>query len=152
MEQNQYFPVFIDIHGKEILVFGAGNIAGRRIKTLLSFGADIKVTAREASKEVLQLAEEKKISLQIKEFEPEDIKKCLMVIAATDDEDTNNSIYSICKEKGITVNCSHDKTKCDFYFPSVIREGDYVIGITSGGRDHAGVKKIADRLRKFFKE
>jgi len=38
-----YFPMFIDIEGKHILVVGAGKIALRRGQTLLQFRARIKV-------------------------------------------------------------------------------------------------------------
>ena len=41
------FPVFLDIEDKKILLVGAGQVAVRRIRTLLLFGADITVVARE---------------------------------------------------------------------------------------------------------
>lgn len=41
--ERPYFPMFIDISGKKILVVGGGSIALRRVRTLLKFGADIKV-------------------------------------------------------------------------------------------------------------
>ena len=45
-----YFPMFIDIEGKHILVVGAGKIALRRVQTLLQFRARIKVIAKEIPK------------------------------------------------------------------------------------------------------
>ena len=38
-----YFPLFIDIAQKEIVVIGGGRIAERRVKTLLSFAEHIAV-------------------------------------------------------------------------------------------------------------
>ena len=42
---GEYFPLFIDLSGKRILVVGAGKIAIRRVRTLCSFTQDILVIA-----------------------------------------------------------------------------------------------------------
>ena len=47
----RYFPIFMDLEGKQILVVGAGKIALRRVQTLLQFGARIKVITKELPKE-----------------------------------------------------------------------------------------------------
>ena len=65
-----YFPMFIDIEGKHILVVGAGKIALRRVQTLLQFRARIKVIAKEIPKEQKEafhlLVSEGKISIRKK--------------------------------------------------------------------------------------
>ena len=39
MKNKRYFPMFIDLSDKKIVVVGGGNIATRRIRTLLQFTA-----------------------------------------------------------------------------------------------------------------
>ena len=51
---HRYFPFFVDITGKKVLQVGAGNIALRRIESLLRFGADVTVAASEIRMEFLQ--------------------------------------------------------------------------------------------------
>ena len=34
-----YFPLFVDLEGRQVLVVGGGKIAMRRVRTLLEFGA-----------------------------------------------------------------------------------------------------------------
>ena len=46
MKNKRYFPMFIDLSDKKIVVVGGGNIATRRIRTLLQFTRNI--TAGEA--------------------------------------------------------------------------------------------------------
>ena len=41
--EKPYFPMFIDLTDKKILVAGGGTIALRRVRTLVKFGADIHV-------------------------------------------------------------------------------------------------------------
>lgn len=52
-----FFPIFIDLTGKEILVVGAGAVAGRRIRVLLGFGARITVVAPEIGAELVRIVE-----------------------------------------------------------------------------------------------
>ena len=43
--ERPYFPMFVDLTGKNVLVAGGGRIALRRVTTLLRFGAAIRVVA-----------------------------------------------------------------------------------------------------------
>ena len=38
-----YFPLFVDLEGRQVLVVGGGKIAMRRVRTLLEFGCEITV-------------------------------------------------------------------------------------------------------------
>ena len=58
---GRYFPLFVDLEGKKVVVVGAGTIAGRRIRTLLDFGARITVIAPEAVDQIRTLAAEKEL-------------------------------------------------------------------------------------------
>ena len=59
--RKSYFPMFVDISEKKIVVVGAGVIAARRIRTLLAFSGNIHVIAPEICEEVLRLKEEQKV-------------------------------------------------------------------------------------------
>ena len=45
MKNKRYFPMFIDLSDKKIVVVGGGNIATRRIRTLLQFTRNITAIA-----------------------------------------------------------------------------------------------------------
>ena len=160
MEEQRYtpcdFPLFISVAGKEIYVYGGGTIALRRVRTLLSFGASVRVTAPEAEEELLTLAKAGKLSYERRPFLPGEISGCdrppLLVLAATDDPEVNGLIVGECRNRGIPVNHGGDKSQCDFYFPAVARDGDLVVGLTGGGADHKKVKRAAAWLRAHIKE
>ena len=40
-----YFPLFVDLEGRQVLVVGGGKIAVRRVRTLLEFGCQITVVS-----------------------------------------------------------------------------------------------------------
>ena len=49
MEKNRaFFPLFVDLTSKKILVVGGGTVAARRIESLLDFTEDICLLSPEA--------------------------------------------------------------------------------------------------------
>ena len=148
-----YFPMFIDIEGKHILVVGAGKIALRRVQTLLQFRARIKVIAKEIPKEQKEafhlLVSEGKIVLEEKAFEESDLTEAFfLVLAATNVKKLNHEICMLCRKPKILANTATDRTDCDFYFPAVAVQEELVVGITGDGSDHRKVAETAARIRK----
>ncbi len=45
MKTKRFFPMFVDLSDKKIVVVGGGNIATRRVKTLLQFTRNITAVA-----------------------------------------------------------------------------------------------------------
>ena len=102
---NTYFPLFINIKEKDILVFGGGNIATRRIKAMLPYGACIRIIAPEISEELQQLAEQNgNLILDYRKYKLSELQKPDFVLAATNDEKVNQTIFRECRHKGILVN------------------------------------------------
>ena len=142
-----YFPIFIDLSEKHIVVVGAGKIASRRVSTLLEFVGKITVVAPEISEEILALAGKGPVQLKRRAFEETDLDGVDMVLAITDDKELNKKIGALCKEKKIPVNTSHDKDLCDFYFPGVVQKDNVVVGVTASGKDHAQAKEVTEKIR-----
>ena len=150
-DKKPYFPLFVDLNEKQIVVVSAGTIAKRRIRTLVSFTNHLTVIAPEVNRELLDMEKAGMLRIKRKNYEREDIYDADYVIAATNDHQINSDIYSACKCMGITVNVCSDKTKCDFYFPGIAKDGDTVVGITSGGGDHRLAAKISAVVRQILR-
>lgn len=146
--RQPYFPLFVNIAGKKIIVAGGGKIALRRVRTLLKFGADICIISPEVCQEIAGLEKEGVIKLLYRKYQSGDVKGAFMVIAATDDADVNNLIKEECGQNDIPVNTADKKSRCDFYFPSVVLTDETVIGISSGGDDPSAVKKTRRKIEK----
>lgn len=100
-DKKPYFPIFVDLNEKQIVVVGAGTIAKRRIRTLTSFTSHLTVIAPEVNKELLDMEKNGMIKIKRKNYEREDIYDADYVIAATNDHHINSDIYSACKCMGI---------------------------------------------------
>ena len=147
MREELYFPLFVDLTKKSIIVIGAGKIAARRVKSLLPFVGDMKVIAPEVSSEITEMAAASEGALVIEQrpFESSDLDGADMVLAVTNDKELN-------KEKKILVNVSHEKELCDFYFPGVVQKDNVVIGITASGKDHSEARKVTEQIRAMMED
>ena len=77
------YPVNLNIENKKCVVVGGGKVALRKISGLLAAGAKIEVIAPEVCEEILQLYEEKKITLIFEKYSAEKISDGIILIAAT---------------------------------------------------------------------
>ena len=149
-EAGRWFPFFTNITEKEFLVIGAGKIAKRRIETLLKFDCRIRVVAPEALTEVKGYHEEKRLELQLRPYESDDICGADYVLAATNDKEINHQIYLECKTRKIPVNVADCKEKSDFYFPGIIRENGLTVGVTAEGKNHALAKNATQAIGRLL--
>lgn len=148
--QKQYFPMFIDLSDKKVVVAGAGTIAKRRIRTLIDFTDHLVVIAPEVNKELKDLEAEGRLTILRKNYEREDIYDAALVIAATNDRKVNQDIYSACKCLGILVNVCNDKNKCDFYFPGIVSDENVVVGISASGQEPKKAKAVTEQIQAMF--
>ncbi|MBY0757598.1 MULTISPECIES: precorrin-2 dehydrogenase/sirohydrochlorin ferrochelatase family protein [Sellimonas] len=151
-ERYPRFPVFIRLDDRQILFFGAGSVAKRRIQVLLSFGAKIQVIAPKIPGSVEEQfrtwIKTGQVHYKKKQFEETDLEKSMfMVFAATDKPEVNAMIARLCRKRGIPVNNASDASDCDFFFPSVVRKEDIVIGITGNGEDHRKVREVREMIQ-----
>jgi len=77
---ENYYPVFLDLKGKRVLVVGGGQVALRKVKSLLECGADVFVVAPEAVPELRQMALEGCIRWINREYAEEDLEGASLVI------------------------------------------------------------------------
>lgn len=147
-----YFPIFVDLTDKKVLVAGAGTIAKRRIRALADFTDHLVVIAPEVNPELKELEAAGRITVLRKTCSAEDLDGAALVIAATSDNHVNQEIYLECRRRGIPVNVCSDRAKCDFYFPVIASGGGVVAGISVSGRLHGKSRETADRIQEMLEE
>lgn len=144
---NIRFPVFIDLKDKNVLVVGGGNIATRRVKTLLQFECVITVVSRDFTLELLDLGEQNKVELIEREFVATDLDNIFLATATTSNREVNCAIGKLASEMGIYVSVADAKEESNFYFPAIATIDTVVIAIGSNGADHSLVANIAKQIR-----
>ncbi len=129
-----YTPLFLnsDKHGT-ILVIGGGEIAAAKTEALASVGAQVEVIATEISDGLKTLCERYGFTSHQTEYSPSFLKNRKIVIAATDNDKTNEQIAKDCNAQGILVNVVDNPPLCDFIFPALVRRGALQIAVSSSG-------------------
>lgn len=146
--ETGYFPLFMDISDKKIVVIGGGNIATRRVKVLSQFCRNLTVVAPRIHPDLLTLEEKGQIRVIRREYEREDIYDAWMVLATTDQHKLNEEIYSVAKCLGALVNVASNREKCDFHFPGIVKKNHFVVGINASGMDHKGAARLKKRIEE----
>lgn len=138
-QKKKYFPVFLDLSDKQIVVIGGGTIAERRVRTLHEFTSHIRVVAPEITEYLHQMADEKEITWIKSDYTSANIEDADLIIAATNHPEINHKVLSDGRllesqtSRHILVSIADDRNLCDFYFPSIVQTEEAVIGINSGG-------------------
>ena len=142
-----YFPVFMDLQGREIIVCGGGEHAADKIKRLLPFGAVIRVISENISDAICRMEH---ITVEKRRFCEEDLQSFPVFVIAAEDRPQNERISELCRQHHIPVNAVDMQDLCDFIFPCVIAEEKLCIGISTGGASPAAAvalkKTVSDAL------
>ncbi len=140
-----YFPFFMEITGKDCLIVGGGTVALRKAEKLLPFGVRIMAVAPVFCGEFQKLDDVRRIE---RPFSPEDIEGMAFVIGATDDSAVNAEISRLCRARGIPVNIVDDRENCTFFFPALVKRGEFVAGFSSGGNSPLAARYMRERLEE----
>jgi siroheme synthase-like protein len=142
------YPANLVVRGRRVVVVGAGRIAARKIEPLLELGAEVTVVAPEVGSAVRQWADARRVVLHERAFVPADLDGAWLALTATDDADVNAAVFAAGEAARVWVNSADDPANCSFTLMSVIRRGDLVLAVGTGGRSPA----LAAQLRRQLEE
>ncbi len=142
----RYFPIFLDLNNKAVLVVGGGEVACRKVDMLLRAGANVTVVSPTIHPHLLALAQEEAL-LWVKAFYQSDmLHDYVQVWATTDNPELNHKVHHDAKKQNIMVNVVDDKPYCDFITPSMINRGRIQVAISSGGASPVLIRYLREKL------
>jgi precorrin-2 dehydrogenase/sirohydrochlorin ferrochelatase len=144
------YPIFLNLQERRCLVVGGGEVALRKIQSLLKSGAMVTVVAPTATESLRKMASSGEIALSLREYRESDLEGAFLVIAATDDRWVNSAVSADARRRGVLVNVVDSPGECEFYVPSVVVRGDLVLAISTGGKSPALAKKIREDLERTY--
>ncbi len=148
-----YLPINVDIREKKCLVVGGGNVAERKIHSLLQAGACLRVVSPEVTKTIQAWANQKKLDLKKALFKEADVASdTFLVIGATDDPKLQKKIAWLCLEQNRLVNIVDQPKLCNFTLPAVVKRGKLNIAISTDGASPALSRRLRQQLEKQFGE
>ena len=143
------FPVAL--HGERItaVVFGGGSVGTRKALALAEAGAQVTVIAPEATAELEDAQQARKISLVRERYHARHLDRATLVIAATDSREVNAQIAVDANARGKLVNISDYPDEGNFHSMALHRSGDITIAVSSGGVPGAAAR-IRDAIAGRF--
>jgi len=125
------YPVFLELSGKRAVVIGAQAIAEGKAAALAAAGAEVTVLENGA-------------------WSPADLEGAFVCVAHSSDPTERDAIALAARDRGVLVNVMDDVSNCDFAAPAVVRRGDLVLAISTGGRSPALARKLREELEDRF--
>jgi siroheme synthase-like protein len=139
------YPANLLLTGRRCLVVGAGRIAARKIEGLLTAGAGVHVVAPELGDAVRALVTAGRITVDQRPFEPSDLDGCWLAVTATGVARVDRTVFEAGEARRVWVNSADDPEHCSFTLMSLVRRGDVVVAIGTGGRSPALAAWLKDR-------
>jgi uroporphyrin-III C-methyltransferase/precorrin-2 dehydrogenase/sirohydrochlorin ferrochelatase len=141
-----YFPVFLRLRGRRVLVVGGGEVAARKLRLLAKTDAQLEVVARELNEELTQAQSDGVIRHVAAEFDAPQLDGCLLVIAATDDAALNREVAAAADARGIAVNVVDDPLPSSFVTPSIVDRHPLLIAIATGGQAPVLGRRLREKI------
>jgi precorrin-2 dehydrogenase/sirohydrochlorin ferrochelatase len=124
----------IRMHGKTAVIIGGGVVALRKLRTLLTAGAFVKLVATSICPEIASLKDSGTLAVRHGCYTISDLNGAFLVIAATDNVLVNEQICADARERGILVAVADNPATGDCTFPAILQRGDLKITVSTGGR------------------
>lgn len=147
-----YYPVFLEMKGRSCVVVGGGPVAERKVEGLLAAGARVTVVSPELTPGLAALKKEGRLQHVARAYREGDLAAYELAVVATDDGAVNAGVAREGRTRGVWVNAVDDPPNCDFILPSIIRRGDVVIAVSTGGASPALARRLREDLEAFLEE
>jgi precorrin-2 dehydrogenase / sirohydrochlorin ferrochelatase len=139
-----FYPLYVDVTERLCIVVGGGRVAERKTRTLVRFGASLRVISPRVTKGLQELGASGRIEILPRGYANGDLKGAFIVFAATDNRPVNALIKAEAAREGILINVVDDPPLCDFIAPSLVRRGPITVAISTSGT----LPLLSKRLRK----
>lgn len=144
------YPLFVQLHGEPVAVVGAGDVAARKVQTLLDHGADVTVVAPDAVEPLRAHAAAGRITWVARRYEEGDLAGALFVVCATNDRAVNEAVYAEAHANHQLVNVVDVPDLCNAIVPSILERGRLQIAVSTGGASPTCAREIRRSLERQF--
>ncbi len=145
-----YYPIFMEMRGRKVLLVGGGHVALEKIGKLVESEADVTVVAPALIPEVRAFIDAGRARLLEREYVDGDTAGADMVFVATDNGAINRRVADEARGRGLWVNAADDVANCDFILPGVARSGHITIATSTGGASPALARWLRERMEAFL--
>lgn len=129
----RYYPVFLDLEAKTVIIVGGGAEAAQKLRLLAKTPARIVVITPFAEREICTEIDAAGACLVSREFDADDLHGASLVFACGLDEAAEGAVHAAATERKIPINVVDKQDRCSFLTPSIVDRGALTIAIGTEG-------------------
>lgn len=149
------YPTGLRLSGRKVLVVGGGNVAQRRVPTLIAAGADVHLVSPEVTPAIEGLVGSREVTWVQRPFADHDLDGAWYVMAATGDPEVNRRVSDIAEQHRIFCVRADDADAATAFTPAVGNHGGItvaVMGSTAADRNPRRTAGVRDDLVAALRE
>jgi siroheme synthase-like protein len=150
MKRYPYYPIYLDIEDRSVVIIGGGNVCARKAETMMGYGARVTVVSPAFTDEIEGWAAEGRLAIRRKRYEADDLDGAHIVIASTDQTETNEQIAADCRARRIPVNVVDVTHLCEFIVPAIVNKDGIQIAVSTGGKSPAVARTLKEDLHRMI--
>lgn len=141
-------PIIVDVKRSAIAVIGEGPQTVKRLAILDGAGAKhVRVYAPQPTPELVAAAGTR---ISARWPSGDDLDQTALVFVGDLAPEAAERFFVLGRGKGALVNVEDQMPYCDFHVPSLVRRGDLLISVSTGGRSPALAQMIRARIGLAF--
>jgi precorrin-2 dehydrogenase/sirohydrochlorin ferrochelatase len=144
-----YYPIFLDLRGRQCLVVGGGEVATRKIEGLLNAGAMVTVISPEVTEAIQEWQSQGELRHLPRCYRSGDLRGFFIAYAATGIAEVDQQMAAEARSEGVLLNVVDHPTLCGFINPAVLQRGNLTIAISTGGKSPGFAKLVRQQLENF---
>ena len=144
------YPIALELAGRRCVVTGGGQAAEGKARALLEAEADVVVIAPRVTDGISDLVRRGELTHIARRYQRGDLAGAFLVIAADSDRAVRADVFAEAEAERVLCNAVDDVEHCHFAVPSIVRRGELLLAISTGGRAPALAKRLRRRLTVQF--
>ncbi|WP_339136235.1 MAG: bifunctional precorrin-2 dehydrogenase/sirohydrochlorin ferrochelatase [Candidatus Electrothrix sp. GW3-4] len=146
------YPVSLNIAGKLCVVVGGGNVAARKVLSLLKAQASVRIISPQLTEALSGQVANAAVDWWGRGYQSGDLDGALLVFAATDNRQVQDAVVRDAQKAGLLINVADAPELCDFQVPAVVRRDNLSIAVSTNGASPALAGKIRQELEERYGE
>ena len=142
------YPVMLELAGRRCVVIGVQAVREGKVEGLLAGGADDVLVVEPSLDDRFDGVAG--VNVRRRVWRPADLDGAFLAVASSDDATTRAAIAREARARGALVNVVDDIPHCDWAAPAVVRRGDLILAIGTGGVSPAVARLVRERLQTEF--
>ncbi len=147
---SHYYPLFMNLKNRWVLVVGGGEVAYRKVQTLLTHHALVRIVSPQLNSQLQLLVDDQRCVWLQKEYALQDIQDAVLVFSCTEIKAVNTQVARDADDVIRPVNVVDDPEKCSFIVPSLLEQGDLSIAVSTGGASPIVARQIRVQLEELY--